>query len=45
MEFHDLLSANNPYNCGKPGTVEIDKFYIKNCNLLIVLGYGLNIDK
>ena len=42
---HDLLSANNPYNCGKPGTVgdRPGNFAIKNCDLLIVLGCRLNI--
>lgn len=42
---HDLLSANNPYNCGKPGSVgdRPGNFAIKNCDLLIVLGCRLNI--
>lgn len=42
---HDVIEENNPYYCGRPGTVGLrgGNFVIQNSDLLIVLGCRLNI--
>ena len=42
---HDVLPTDNPYFCGKPGTVGTrgGNFLVMNCDLLLVLGSRLNI--
>lgn len=42
---HDLLEEDNPYYCGRPGTVGLrgGNFVVQNSDLLIVMGCRLNI--
>lgn len=42
---HDVLADDNPYFCGRPGTVGTrgGNFAVQNCDLLLVLGSRLNI--
>lgn len=42
---HDVLETDNPYFCGKPGTVGTrgGNFVVQNSDLLLVLGSRLNI--
>ncbi len=42
---HDLLSDDNPYYCGRPGSVGTrgGNFVVQNSDLLLVLGCRLNI--
>ena len=42
---HDVLTDDNPYFCGRPGTVGTrgGNFAVQNCDLLLVLGSRLNI--
>lgn len=42
---HDLLPADHPCFCGKPGTVGTrgGNFVVQNCDLLITLGCRMNI--
>lgn len=42
---HDILCDDNPFNCGRPGTVGTrgGNFVVQNCDLLIVLGCRMNI--
>lgn len=42
---HDLLSDEDPLNCGRPGTVGTrgGNFVVQNCDLLLVLGCRMNI--
>lgn len=42
---HDVLTNDNPYYCGRPGTVGTrgGNFVVQNADLLLVLGCRLNI--
>lgn len=42
---HDLLPDNNPYYCGRPGSVGTrgGNFVIQNCDALLILGSRMNI--
>ena len=42
---HDVIPDDNPYFCGRPGTVGTrgGNFVVQNCDVLLVLGSRLNI--
>lgn len=42
---HDIMSDDNPYNCGRPGTVGTrgGNFVVQNADLLLVIGSRCNI--